>query len=208
MSCHATCHCRHDSTHLVEQGQWWRLESARCCACRRAASRGSDTCTLNRSSCPLSALPLNKCSGLIHCSTDWSWTPATARPSQGATHTHTHASTSTYSTRLETNKILVYGRKCVIIRLIVWIFKMKFHQTHIFTLFSSFFLAQQRNKFHVRDHAWPPHLHASVYCSLTIWSQKFRRMRIHDFNSSWVLDWFRVIDCVPFSSGLGEQGQR
>lgn len=33
-------------------------------------------------------------------------------------------------------------------------------------------------------------------------------MRIHNFTSSRVLDWFRVIDCVPFSSGLGEQRQR
>lgn len=61
----------HDSTHLVEQGQWWRLQSVHCCACRCAASRRSDTCTLIESSCTLSALPLNKCSWLTHCSTDW-----------------------------------------------------------------------------------------------------------------------------------------
>lgn len=33
-------------------------------------------------------------------------------------------------------------------------------------------------------------------------------LRIHNFTSSRVLNWFWVIDCVPFSSGLGEQRQR
>lgn len=58
-----------------------------------------------------------------------------------------------------------------VIRHIHLIFPIKSHHTHIFTHFLS---ALQWNIFNVRDHAWPPHLHVNTYCSLTIWSRKFR----------------------------------
>lgn len=88
MSCYATLHCRYSTTHLVVQGQWWRLQSAHCCACRFAASWRSNTFTLTEAPTrSLSALPLNKCSWLIHCSTDWSWTRAKTQTSWATTHT-------------------------------------------------------------------------------------------------------------------------
>lgn len=45
-------------THLVEQGQWWRLQSVHCCACRYAASWRSESCTLDEASAPPTSLCL------------------------------------------------------------------------------------------------------------------------------------------------------